>query len=183
MQSQELIIDKKLLQTIITKKKFDTTFYDYFIYLFLSILIISFSGLLFYSLFYSNQALLNRLCLSLLLVIGLIYLLYLLFRSFIISFYFKKVLTNIDSDSCTNIVIEVLAQQKLPFQKSSNAGNVIICMEYFAYSKSILETTIVILDNYLLINTRNRNTSIISIHTGKLIDFFTSYFGSRNLID
>ena len=54
--------------------------------------------------------------------------------------------------------------------------NIIICMEYYAYSKSIIETTIIVLDDYLLVNTRNRNTSIISLHTSKISDFLNTYF-------
>ncbi len=182
METKGIKIDEDQLRKIIQRKKFKISTYDYFIYVFVSFMLVIFSGLLIYSIATSGKKFYFIISIILLIFIVLSFLLRLVILYFKNTFFFKLLPTGLTKSECTIKVIELLNLQNLPFQISSNKENVIICMQYFQFSKSILETTIITLDQYLLINTRNRNTSIISINGTKIINYLQEYFKSKDLI-
>ena len=176
MQEQTLIIDKKIFEAIVHKRRFDFTFYDLFIYGFLSFLLALFTFFLCYNVYLSTKSVPFSFLLYSVLAALLFYGLWLILKLFKNSFYFTKITTHLSSDICADAVAALLVRAQMPFQKNEDTYNVFVCMQYFQYSKSVLETTIIILDDYLLINTRNRNTVIVSLHGRKLIELISGYF-------
>ena len=176
MQSSKLIIDENLVQKVIEKKRFEISFLDYCFYMIALCLFAGSVGFFCDLVRISHKPDIAFLPLVLITGILIVSFLWLFIRLFIRTFYFTVISTNIKADVCKAEIITLLEQLKISYQKSNNMDNVFICMEYFAYSRSVLETTIIILDNSLLINTRNRNTAILSIHRGRLISIFRSHF-------
>jgi len=119
MQNPTIFIDDNLLQQISNKKNFEITVYDYFLYLSICVLTISVSGLFFYQIIHSGNSFLLRICLGIVIFIFTILGLRIFIRSFINSFYFKKITTNLKSNACVNLLASLFDQQRLSYQKAT----------------------------------------------------------------
>jgi hypothetical protein len=178
MKNHSLIIDEQLLQSIIKKRRFNISLYDYFIYMMLC----TFCVVIFYMIvsivIEDNKSVFIKASIIFLLSMGLIYYLFGLGRSFINTFYFKKIKTDLTEKASVEKIIKLLMDRNTSGVQSSNIPNFITCFEYYSPNKSIIETTIIALDKYLLINSRNRNTTIVSLHRSEIASFIDKYFNT-----
>jgi hypothetical protein len=175
MGNNLLEIDQQVLQRLINKKRFDISGYDFFIYIALCFFSVVMFCLILVFIFQNNKSPFVLFSSVVLASIVLISYLFIIVRSFFDTFYFKRIVTNLTAERALPDVLKLLIDRNISGQQSHNAPNVLTCFEYYN-TKTLIETTIIIQDNYLLINSRSKNTSKVFLHRTGIIQLIRQYF-------
>lgn len=176
MENSILEIDQPLLQRIINKRRFDISAYDYFIYITLCIFSIVIFCFALYIILQKNKSALVLYSSVMLASAALIGYLFIIVRSFFDTFFFKRIATNNTAERTLPAVLKLLIDKNISGQQSRNAPNILTCFEYYSRTRSLIETTIIVLDNYLLINSRSKNTSKVFLHRTEIIKLIRRHF-------
>jgi len=176
MENSRLEIDQPSLQRIISKRRFNISGYDYFIYIILCL----FSILIFYfvviAVLQNSKSAFVLFSSFFLASVVLICYLFIIVRSFLDTFFFKQIMTNNSAENTLPEILKLLIDKNVSGQQSRNAPNVLTCFEYYNKTKTLIETTTIILDNYLLINSRSQNTSKVFLHRTEIIKLIRQHF-------
>jgi hypothetical protein len=175
MRNNLLEIDQQLLQRLINKKRFDISGYDFFIYIALCFSSVVMYYLILVVIFQNNKSTFVHFCSVVLASIVLISYLFIIVRAFFDTFYLQRIATNLTAERALADVLKLLIDRNISGQQSRNAPNVLTCFEYYN-TKTLIETTIIIQDNYLLINSRSKNTNNIFLHRTGIIPLVRQYF-------
>jgi hypothetical protein len=104
---------------------------------------------------------------------------YKIIRSFLATFFFRKIITGQRPNEAKKEISALFESRRIAFQQAENMDTFLVAMEEDTSGRHTIETSVVFVDDYCLVNSRNRNTSILYLKKSFIGQIVIGYFNSR----